>query len=117
VKEEVVEEKKPSQNISFTPNSNVKRAEKPMMGRQPQQGFQPRTNTAPGQKPAFGQKPFGQRPQQGGAKPFGQQPQGGKPMQKPAGARPFRPVKEEPDTLVVKQERSFGNKNKTKTTK
>ncbi len=104
-KEEVKAEKTApqTQNISFTPNNAGKKPERPQMGRYPQ-----------GQRPAnANQRPFGPRPN--GTKPqFGQQ-NGSKPMQKPAGAKPFRPVREEPDTLVVKQERSFGNKNKTKT--
>lgn len=110
VKEVVVEEKK---NITFTPNNNNNQRvnNKPNFGRQAQQGQQ---QTRP-----FGQRPQGQGPQ--GAKPFGQRPmQSGKPGApqgtRPMGQKPFaRPVKEEPDTLVVKQERSFGNKNKTKT--
>lgn len=98
-----------SSKISFTPNNNVqRRAEKPMMGRQPQGANQPL-----GQRP-FGGQTQGPRPQgTNGAKPFAKDQ--GRPMgPKPMGAKPFRPVREEPDTLVVKQERNFGNKNKTK---
>jgi len=103
---EVVEEK---QSITFTPSNSGPRAPKPNFGRQPQ-GERPA-------RPMQGQqRPFGQRPQQAGAgKPMGQGQQ--RPFgQKPAtGAKPFvRSTREEPDTLVVKQERNFGNKNKTK---
>jgi len=103
----VVKEEKP--NITFTPNTNTQKSAKPNFGRQ-QQGQNP--NYVPRQG-----RPMGNGPQQGQQKPFGQRnnQQGnstGAP--RPAGARPFRPVKEEPDTLVVKQERSFGNKNKSK---
>ena len=113
VKEEVKEEiPQQTQNITFTPSNNKRpeRVERPM-GRQPQ-GTRP---TGQGQKAPFAPKPFGQRNQQG-QPPFDRNQQGARPMQKPVGARPFaRPTREEPDTLVVKQERNFGNKNKTKT--
>ena len=115
VKEEIKVVEKPasdSSKISFTPNNNVqRRAEKPVMGRQPQ------VQQGPNNRPV-GQRPFGaqQNPRQpqgaNGAKPFAKD---GRPMgPRPVGAKPFKPVKEEPDTLVVKQERNFGNKNKTK---
>jgi len=105
---EVVEEKK---NITFTPNNNMQRVNnKPNFGRQTQQGQQQRPygQQRPQGQSQQGARPFGQRPAQTGGKPGAQGP-------RPMGAKPFRPVKEEPDTLVVKQERSFGNKNKTKT--
>ena len=115
VKEEVKEVVQPqqTQNISFTPSNNVRRPERVErpIGRQPQAQRPAGQN----QRAPFAPKPFGPRAQQGQA-PFDRNQQGTRPMQKPAGARPFaRPVREEPDTLVVKQERSFGNKNKTKT--